>query len=63
VQSPLEGRILSLIMVCGTEYPDKPPQVCCDARRSLGQIILLTESLGGYIRCLLGGVMQHDVPS
>jgi len=27
-QSPLEGRILSLVIICGGEYPDRAPTVC-----------------------------------
>jgi hypothetical protein len=36
-QSPLEGRILSLVIVCGNEYPDKPPQVHLTATCHAGE--------------------------
>merc|ERR1711966_329773 len=36
--SPLEGRIISLVIVCGADYPDKPPQVKFASRVNLSYV-------------------------
>ena len=35
VQSPLEGRIISLLISCGPHYPDRPPSIRFSSRVNL----------------------------
>ena len=34
-QSPLEGRIISLLITCGPHYPDRPPTIRFSSRVNL----------------------------
>ncbi|KAJ1487424.1 ubiquitin-conjugating enzyme/RWD-like protein [Baffinella frigidus] len=36
--SPLEGRILSLVITCGEQYPDRPPTVKFSSRVNLSYV-------------------------